>query len=194
VGKWASRFNKDESEVTDASSEEEQGNARQQWAFTQGDENATRWKPSQVESCKLFPGRIRFVLRELKTHMLVSLKNPETANQKDTAAFLLGLGLPKADLIKRIEALNEGDFRARAEQVMTWAALHEACHACGLNGHLNAKGEEDAACANRVPDCPMQYPTKEEKLRLLLFGEMGGLGRCCSTAPHDCFKGLSPKG
>jgi hypothetical protein len=194
AGKWASRFRKDETEVAASASEKEQGDARQQWAFTQGDGNAARWKPSQVESCVVFPGRVRFVLRELKAHMLVSLKAPVTANQKDTAALLQGLGIPEAELIRRIEALGEGDFKARAEQVTRWAALHEACHACGLNGHLNATGAEDAACANRAPDCPMQYPTKEEKLRLLLFGEMGGLGRCCSVAPHDCFKGLSPKG
>lgn len=194
AGKWASRFDKDETEVPTAASEAEQETARMQWAFTKGDENADQWKPSQVESCRVFPGRVRFVLRELKIHMLVSLKIPETPNEYDTAAFLQGLGLSKLDLIKRIEALDEATFSAVAAQVTKWAAIHEACHACGVNGHLNAKNEEDADCANRVPDCPMQYPTKKEKLRLLLFGEMAGSGRCCSTAPHLCFKNLSPKG
>lgn len=194
VGKWASRFDKDETEVSASASEDDQKIARTQWAFTQGDENADQWKPSQVESCRVFPGRVRFVLRELKIHMLVSLKIPETPNEYDTAAFLLGLGLSKADLIRRIEALDEATFSAVAARVSRWAAIHEACHACGVNGHLNAKNEEDADCANRVPDCPMQYPTKREKLRLLLFGEMAGSGRCCSTAPHLCFKNLSPKG
>lgn len=194
VGKWATRLSKDEAEVHDNASDSDKARARQQWAYTKGDEQAERWTPRLVEYCVVHPGRVRFVMRELKAHMLVSLDEPTTPNEIHTATYLLSLGFTREALVRRIQALGEPDFARRAEQVVQWAALHEALHACGVEGHRNDKGEEAVDCPNRVPDCPMQYPNKIEKLRLLLFGEMGGMGRCCSTAPHLCFEHFSPKG
>lgn len=194
VGKWASRFRKDETEVKDSATAKERETANAQFAGTFGDTGVKHWKPSQVDYSELYPGRVRFALRNLKTEMLISLRIPVNEEERGIAAWLLSLGLSKAELIRMLEAIDEAAIQALTERIVRWAAIHEACHACGVNGHLDAEGAESQSCPNRVPECPMQYPTKVEKRRMLLFGEMAGLGRCCSQAPHHCFKDLNPKG
>jgi len=194
VGKWATLFRRDDTPVPDHPTKKEKDFIFDQRAMTQSNPSGGKTTPRHVDFCVIFPCRIVFALEDRKADILTCLKNPTTDVDRTRAQRLLGLGLPAEEIIRRIEALGPQDLQALALRVAQWTAIHEAAHACGLPGHLGENGKESEVCPNRVRDCPMQYPTFSEDARLLLFGEIGGQGRCCSTAPHECFKGLSPKG
>lgn len=166
---------------------------RTQWAVSVGREGQWRGTPREVEDSWIYSGRIHDNLCRIRDKMRQELRNPSPEDEADRTAFMNGLGLPKADLLKRLEALTDAEVWGLVKAVEPWLAIHEIAHTCGLPGHLGPGGNEDEDCANRVPSCPMQYLTWQEKRRLVLFGELGGTGKFCSQAPHSCWKQLSPK-
>jgi len=166
---------------------------RAQWAVSVGREGQWRGTPREVEDSWIYSGRIHDNLCRIRDKMRQELRNPSPKDEADRTAFMNGLGLPKADLLKRLETLTDAEVWGLVKAVEPWLAIHEIAHTCGLPGHLGPGGNEDEDCANRVPSCPMQYLTWQEKRRLVLFGELGGTGKFCSQPPHSCWKQLSPK-
>ncbi len=167
---------------------------RSQWAkseCTVGD----RWTPRNVDGIVVFSGRIHDKLCRIRNRILLELRHPEHPDFADGVAWTEGLGTgveEKAQLRKRMEALTDQEVWALVKPVERWLALHELSHAVGVGGHLKGNSEAED-CANRVPSCPMQYLTWQEKRRYLIFGELGGNAPLCNQAPHTCWKRVHPK-
>jgi hypothetical protein len=148
-----------------------------------------------VEFCRIYPGRIFYTLQWLKADMLRCLRapNPQDVDDREQAAWLMALGIPMDQLVQRIQGVTDASLQAVTARLVTWVAIHEGGHACGLEGHLNGAKIEDAACANPVSSCPMQYMDRWAKRRLVLFGEVPGTGTFCNSSPHHCYRHLTSK-
>lgn len=193
-GKWATHIEEDTTAVTENQPEEALKELRQQWAVSEGAGPVWIGTPKNVEVSRIYTGRIRYTLKWIRAQMLRSLKAPASADDREEAAWLMSLGIPRDKLIGRLEALTPADLEPLVKPLVAWMAIHESAHACGVNGHLNAKGEEDeAASGKRVPDCPMQYMDWKEKRRLVLFGALGGTGKFCNDRTHRCWQSLTTK-
>lgn len=203
-GKFASAIQKDLSVVDESSvkADPEQNKTRAdvandmraQWAKSEG-LIGEPWTPRRVDGIVVFSGRIHDKLCRIRDRMLADLRHPEQPEARDGVAWMEGLGMgpkEKAQTQKQLEALSDQAIWALVKPVESWLAIHELSHAVGVDGHTT-DGKEDEDCANRVPACPMQYNTWQEKRRYLLFGELGGTGKLCNQAPHHCWRQVSPK-
>ncbi|MBK9797868.1 MAG: hypothetical protein IPP58_15580 [Holophagaceae bacterium] len=167
---------------------------RSQWAKSEAPLGEP-WTPRTVDGIVVFSGRIHDRLRRIRDRMLDELRHPEKPDNAEGLAWMgeLGMGAEEKEQARnRLEALTDQELWALVKPIEQWLAIHELCHGVGVNGHLKGK-DEDEECVNRVPACPMQYLTWQEKRRYLLFGELGGNGKLCSQAPHSCWKQVSPK-
>jgi hypothetical protein len=191
-GHWATLIQEDPT-MNEAASAKQLAEMRGQWAMSIGDETKAFWTPKDVQACIVFSGRIRYTLRWLRAKMLKSLTNPQDADEREGAALLLTLGLSKENLIARLTKLSDAELDALVKPIVTWVAIHECAHCCGVNGHLGADGTESSDCPSPVPSCPMQYLDRKGKWILVLFGTLGGQGRLCDVEPHRCWRSLSPK-
>lgn len=193
-GKWATLIEEDTSVVNENQPEKALKKLRSQWAVSEGAGPVWIGTPKNVEVSRIFTGRIRYTLKWIQAKMLRSLKAPASADDREEAEWLLTLGIPKDKLVARLETMTPADLESLVKPLVAWMAIHENAHACGVNGHLNAKGEEDEKPSGaRVPDCPMQYMDWKEKRRLVLFGERGGAGKFCSDKAHRCWQSLTTK-
>ncbi len=168
--------------------------ARSQWGKSEAPMGEP-WTPRTVDGIVIFSGRIHDKLRRIRDRMLDELRHPERPEYAEGVAWMAGLGMgaeEKEQARKKLEALTDQELWALVKPMEQWLAIHELCHGVGVNGHLKG-GVEDEECDNRVPSCPMQYMTWQEKRRYLLLGELGGSGKLCSQAPHSCWKQVNPK-
>lgn len=190
-GKWAVKVEDDPARVDESLPADKLKEMRKQWAMIQCKTGDWKGTPQNVEFCRIFSGRIHYTLRWLRDDMLRCLKAPANQDDRDDAAWLLTLGIPKDKLISRLENMTDASLAPLVKPLVAWSALHEEAHACGVDGHLNAKGEEDENCRPYVPSCPMQYMSRLDKRKLVLFGQTGGQGKYCEQ--HHCWQQLSPK-
>jgi hypothetical protein len=191
-GKWAVKVENDPAKVDENQSEKALSDLRGQWAMTQCKTGDWKGTPQNVEFCRIFSGRIHYSLRWVRDKMLRCLKAPINQDDRDEAAWLLTLGLSKAALISRLEKMSDASLETLVKPLVAWSAIHEEAHACGVDGHLNDKGEESGDCVPPyVPSCPMQYMIWKDKRKLVLFGQINGQGKLCEQ--HHCWQQLSPK-
>jgi hypothetical protein len=191
-GHWATLIQEDPT-MNEAASAKQLAEMRGQWGISIGDETKAFWTPKDVQACIVFSGRIGYTLRWLRAKMLKSLTDPQDADEREGAAWLLTLGLSKENLIARLTKLSDAELDALVKPLKAWVAIHECAHSCGVNGHLGAAGSESSDCPSPVPSCPMQYLDWKGKWSLVLFGTLGGQGRLCDVEPHRCWRSLSPK-
>ena len=203
-GKFASLINKDLTVVKDHEVPPDPdgkkthvqmvNDMRSQWGKSEAPMGEP-WTPRTVDGIVVYSGRIHDKLCRIRDRMLDELRHPEKPENAEGLAWVAELGLgasEKEQARRKLEALTDQELWALVKPVEQWLAVHELCHGVGVDGHLKG-GVEDEECDNRVPTCPMQYMTWQEKRRYLLFGEMGGNGKLCSQAPHSCWKQVSSK-
>jgi hypothetical protein len=75
------------------------------------------------------------------------------------------------------------------EMMVKLSAIHERGHARGINGHLNANGQEDETLL-RSPSCPMNYLYTKERRFFVFDRALRGEGKFCSSAPDNCWHQL----
>lgn len=151
-----------------------------QYAYTWGD------SPATTERIRIFADRIRAMIARIQQATLKVLQDPQTDEERSLAAYLLTLG-SREDLVRRAKTANH---EALTQAMLALTALHEMAHACGVQGHLNAGGQEDDGLGD--PPCPMHYLDQKERRRFLLFGEITGGGPFCTR--DGCFGQLNVKG
>ncbi|MCE1228539.1 MAG: hypothetical protein LWX11_03485, partial [Firmicutes bacterium] len=168
---------------------------RVQWGASEGPLGAP-WRPSNVDGIVVYSGRIHDKLCRIRDRMVLELSHPERQEYAEGMAWWDSLGMgaeDRANALKQLQALTDQEVWSLVKPIETWLAIHELSHGVGVNGHLE-NGKESEDCSNRVPTCPMQYLTWQEKRRYLLYGEVGGTGALCRQDPHHCWKLVNPKG
>ncbi len=158
-----------------------------QYAYTYGN------TPKSTTRCRIFKDRIRGMIDRVAAAMQRALLDPKTDADREELDFLNHLGVPKADILGRLAALDGDARNGLVDKMVALAAIHEMGHACGVNGHLNSAGQEDGNI-QRDAKCPMQYLDRKGRRMFVLFGELGGEGPFCKTPPDNCWSQLNVKG
>jgi hypothetical protein len=191
-GKWATKIIEDATAVDESAPAAELKNIRANWGNSEGLGNNSGWTPKEVDVCRVFSGRIRYNLRCLREEMIQWLKTPGAVD-REKADWLKTTGLPKDELISRLEGVSDSDLEPLVRLCVALTAIHECAHTCGVNGHPGDSGGEAVVPKNKVPDCPMQYLNWQDKYKLILFGEIGGQGKFCDADPQRCWRHLTTK-
>lgn len=157
-----------------------------QYAYTIGN------TPRTTEACRVFPDRIRAMIVRVSTLMQMAVTDPVTPEEKAEAKLLEGLGIPLAEIKRLLAAQDKGAREALTQRMVALCTIHEMGHACGVPGHLNGKGEEDQDI-QRDSNCPSQYLDPLGRRRFILFGQLGGDGAFCKSAPDNCWSHLNVK-
>ncbi len=157
-----------------------------QWAYTVGD------SPRETERCRLFPDRVKGMMERVMAKMRKALAHPEAPENAGELAVLKSLGRPLEQIEARLAAIDAAEVERLVRMMMELSAIHEMAHACGVDGHRNAKNQEDDNLG-RSPQCPMNYLNQKGRRLYILDGVLGGDGRFCEAAPDTCWAKLNVK-
>lgn len=169
-------------------------NAMKQYGYTQQEGDS----PKTALRVRIFPDRIAAMIDRMVTSVENGVANP---NSEDGDALFNKARISGDDAKQALDRCDGAARSALARQVVTLAAIHETAHACGLDGHLNASGDEDEESPG-PSTCPMQYFNQVLRRELIVRTiNNGGLGNplplnyegFCVTDPWHCYKDLNVK-
>jgi hypothetical protein len=174
----------------------QEDNLAGQFAKSEGTPGKPVWTPKDVDFCRLYPDRVGAMIDRVLEKMKRALTNPTTQADREEAQRLAQLGqqtgLTSADMLRIIDNFDAAARKDRIDRMVALLAIHEMGHACSVNGHLNAAGEEDDVNI-RNPSCPSQYLDQLGRRRFVLLGELGGGGTFCKVPPDRCWSHLNVK-
>lgn len=167
-----------------------------QYAYTQGTPGPSHWTPGTTVACRILPDRIGAVVDRRIAAMKRALSSPATKEDREELQLLQGvaakMGMTMDEVRRVVNNFDVHAREARVSQMVALSAVHEMGHACGVNGHLDANGDEDENSV-RNPSCPSQYLDQAGRRRWILTGELHGDGTFCKVAPDLCWRDINVK-